>query len=78
MYNDNYSKNLNNPHLICLKSIGSPYLLYRTQINNVNYCFLIDKKIKDGYKFPKIFLVHYRFNEETFKGTLFEVEFFIR
>ena len=27
MYNENYSKNLNNPHLVCLKSIGSPYLL---------------------------------------------------
>ena len=74
IYNDNYSKNLNNPHLVCLKSIGSPYFLFCTQINDVNYCFLIDKKIKDGYKFPKIFLVHYRFNHEIFNGTLFEVE----
>jgi len=74
IYNDNYSKNLNNPHLVCLKSIGSPYFLYCTQINDVNYCFLIDKKIKDGYKFPKIFLVHYRFESEIFNGTLFETE----
>lgn len=74
IYNDNYSKNLNNPHLVCLKTIGSPYFLYCTQINDVNYCFLIDKKIKDGYKFPKIFLVHYRFNSEIFNGTLFETE----
>ena len=43
------------------KKYWFPYLLYCTQINDVNYCFLIDKKIKDGYKFPKIFLVHYRF-----------------
>ena len=56
------------------KSLGSPYLLYCTQINDVNYCFLIDKKIKDGYKHPKIFLVHYRFNNDIFKGTLFETE----
>ena len=49
IYNDNFKKNLNNPHLICLKSIGSPYFLFCTQINGVNYCFLIDKKIKDGY-----------------------------
>ena len=41
LYNENFSKNLNNPHLVCLKSIGSPYLLYCTQINDVNYCFLI-------------------------------------
>ena len=74
MYNENYSKNLNNPHLVCLKSLGSPYLLYCTQINDVNYCFLIDKKVKDGYKHPKIFLVHYRFNNDIFKGTLFETE----
>ena len=74
IYNDNYSNNLNNPHLVCLKSIGSPYFLFCTQINDTNYCFLIDKKIKDGYKFPKIFLVHYRFNPEIFNGTLFETE----
>ena len=74
LYNDNFSRNLNNPHLVCLKTIGSPYYLFCTQINNVNYCFLIDKKIKDGYKFPKIFLVHYRFDPKIFNGTLFEVE----
>jgi len=74
IYNENYKNNLNNAHLVCLKSIGSPYFLFCTQINDVNYCFLIDKKIKDGYKFPKIFLVHYRFNSEIFNGTLFEVE----
>ena len=34
--------------LHCLKSIGSPYYLFCTQINDVNYCFLIDKKVKDG------------------------------
>ena len=74
MYNSQFQKNFNNPHLLCLKTIGSPYLLYCTQINDVNYCFLIDKKIKDGYSYPKIFLVHYRFNDDIFNGTLFETE----
>ena len=74
MFNQQFLKNFNNPHILCLKTIGSPYLLYCTQINDVNYCFLIDKKIKDGYDYPKIFLVHYRFNEEIFNGTLFETE----
>jgi len=74
IYNNQYEKNLNNPHIICLKTTGSPYLLFCTQINDVNYSFLIDKKVKDGYDYPKIFLVHYRFNNELFKGTLFEVE----
>ena len=72
MFNQQYLTNFNNPHILCLKTIGSPYLLYCTQINDVNYCFLIDKKIKEGYDYPKIFLVHYRFNEEIFNGTLFE------
>ena len=74
IYNDQYNKNLNNPHVICLKSSGTPYLLFLTQINNINYCFLIDKKIKDGYEYPKIFVVHYRFDPALFNGTLFEVE----
>ena len=74
IYNEQYKKNLNNPHLICLKSSGTPYLLFCTQINDINYCFLIDKKVKDGYEYPKIFIVHYRFSPELFQGTLFETE----
>lgn len=74
IYNSQYSNNLNNPHVICFKTSGTPYLLFCTQINDINYCFLIDKKVKDGYDYPKMFLVHYRFHDELFKGTLFEVE----
>ena len=74
IYNEQYSKNLNNPHVIFLKTSGTPYLLFLTQINDSNYCFLIDKKVKDGYEYPKIFVVHYRFNDELFNGTLFETE----
>lgn len=74
IYNEKFANNLNNPHIICFKSSGTPYLLFCTQINDTNYCFLIDKKKKDGYEFPKIFIVHYRFDPELFQGTLFEVE----
>ena len=74
IYNEQFSKNLNNPHIVCLKSSGTPYLLFCTQINDTNYCFLIDKKVKDGYEYPKIFIVHYRFDPSLFHGTLFEVE----
>jgi len=74
IYNEKYGNNLNNPHIICLKSSGTPYLLFCTQINDTNYCFLIDKKVKDGYEYPKIFIVHYRFDPHLFKGTLFETE----
>lgn len=80
LYNEQYSRNLNNPHVICLKSSGAPYLLYCTQINGVNYSFLIDKKVKPGYDFPKIFVTPYQFSSENhtgneiYLGTLFEVE----
>ena len=74
VYNEQYSRNLNNPHVICLKSSGTPYLLYCTQINGVNYCLLIDKKIKAGYDYPTIFVTPYKFNSEIFNGTLFETE----
>ena len=59
LFNPQYSNNLNNPHIICLKSSGTPYLLFCTQINDTNYCFLIDKKVKDEYEHPKIFIVHF-------------------
>tara|TARA_Y100000389_G_scaffold201969_1_gene246014 strand:+ start:488 stop:1444 length:957 start_codon:yes stop_codon:yes gene_type:complete len=74
VYNEQYSRNLNNPHIICLKSSGTPYLLYCTQINNVNYCFLIDKKVKVGYDYPKIFVTPYQFDKSVFTGTLIETE----
>ncbi len=74
VFNEQFKKNLNNPHIFCLKSSGTPYLLFCTQINDINYSFLIDKKVKDGYEYPKIFIVHYRFDPELFQGTLFEVE----
>jgi hypothetical protein len=74
VYNEQFKNNLNNPHIFCVKSSGTPYLLFCTQINDTNYCFLIDKKVKDGYEYPKIFIAHYRFNPSLFNGTLFEVE----
>lgn len=74
LYNSNYSSNFKNPHIICLKTIGNPYLLFCTKINNVNYSLLIDKKIKEGYKYPKIFIINYSFDDKLFNGTLFETE----
>jgi hypothetical protein len=74
IYNEAYKNNLNNPHILCLKTFGNPYLMYCTQINNVNYCLLIDKKIKKGHVYPKMYIVLYRFSDDLFKGTLFETE----
>ena len=74
VFNEQFSKNLNNHHIFFLKSSGTPYLLFMSQINEVNYCFFIDKKIKEGYNYPKIFILPYQFSSELYKGTLFECE----
>jgi len=74
IYNEQYSKNLNNPHVFYLKSSGNPYLLFLTQINNTNYCFLIDKKMNEKYDYPKILIVPYNFDSDLYKGTLLECE----
>lgn len=74
VYNTQYTQNLRNPHIVCLKSSGTPYLMFLTQINQTDYCFLIDKKIKEGYSYPKIFSIPYHFHEDLYKGTLFECE----
>jgi len=74
VYNEQYAENLSNPHVLCIKSSGAPYLLFLTQLNDINYCFLIDKNKKKEYDYPKIFVIPYQFNSELYNGTLFETE----
>ena len=74
VFNEQFSKNLKNPHIFFLKSSGTPYLLFCNQVNGVNYSFLIDKKIKEGYDYPKIFILPYEFDISIYKGSLFECE----
>ena len=63
-----------NIHLLSTKTVGNPYYLYLTNINNINYCFYIDKKISSGHKYPRIISVKYRFNDSLFSDTLFDGE----
>lgn len=63
-----------NPHLISLKTCGANYYLFMTCINEINYCFFIDKKIKNGYSYPRIIIVNYNFSKDIFKDTLVEGE----
>jgi len=74
LFNVRFAKNLNNPHVVCIKTTGAPYFMYCTRINDIGYTFLIDKKIKEGYDFPKIFVLPYRFNKDIYSGTLLETE----
>ena len=62
-------------HIITPYTNGNPYLLYLTKIDGINCCIYIDKKLKDGYTFPKMHCVKYRFNEDLFEqDTIFSGE----
>ena len=63
-----------NPHILSVKSSGSLYYLFLTKINGNNFCFFIDKKIKDGHNYPRIISINYRFDDELFDNTLFDGE----
>ena len=74
LFNARFAKNLNNPHVVCVKTTGAPYFLFCTRILEVGYTFLIDKKIKEGYSYPKIFVMPYRFESHIYNGSLLETE----
>lgn len=61
-------------HLISVRSNGNPYLLYLTKYNNANQCIFIDKKIQQGYYYPRMILSKMRFDDILFNGTIFDGE----
>jgi hypothetical protein len=72
---DNFCKNVaSNKHVFVVNSTGNNYLLYLTRHNGNNLCLFIDRKTKQGHKFPRILSVKYKFAEELFQGTLFSGE----
>jgi hypothetical protein len=64
----------NNPHMVCVRSNGNPYFLYLTKINFVNYCIFIDKKIQQGYFFPRMIITNYHFDDKLFNDTILDGE----
>lgn len=72
---DKLFSNLNkNPHLLCVRSNGNPYFLYLTNLNFVNYCIFIDKKIQQGYYYPRMIITHFHFDDTLFTDTVFDGE----
>lgn len=70
-----FNKIIKTPQFVSMKSIGNTYFLYLTQHldqSGRNVCFFVDKKILNGYEYPRIIFVHYRFSEELFSNTLLE------
>jgi hypothetical protein len=73
---DKLIKNINNNlHLICTRTNGNPYFLYLVKINFTNYCIFIDKKIQQGYYYPRMIISHIFFDDILFdKDILFDGE----
>lgn len=62
------------PHLLCLRSNGNPYFLYLTRLNCKDYCIFIDKKIQQGYSYPRMILTHFKFKDDLFDDTILDGE----
>ena len=66
--NPNIIRNVSyHQHILTPYTHGNPYMLYLTKIDNINCALFIDKKLKDGYTYPKIHCVKYRFSEELYE-----------
>lgn len=57
-------------HLIGTISAGNPYILWMTKIDGIQCCLFIDRKLKNGYFYPKIHCVRYRFTDDIFNDTI--------
>ena len=64
----------NKPYFLSVKSLGSLYYLFLTQIEGKNYCIYINRRLKEGHKYPLMVSVMYRFADELFQHTLFDGE----
>lgn len=62
-------------HLLSTFTNGNPYLFWLTKIDDMPHCIFIDRKLKDGYSYPKIHVVNYKFAESLFEtNTIFTGE----
>jgi hypothetical protein len=76
LVNPNILRNISyHQHILTPYTHGNPYMLYLTKVDNINCALFIDKKLKDGYTYPKMHCVKYRFSEELYeKDTIFTGE----
>jgi len=62
-------------HILSTFTNGNPYLFWLTKIDDMPHCVFIDRKLKDGYSYPKIHVVNYKFASGLFeKDTIFTGE----
>ena len=74
-YEDRMCENIQKrPHLLCVRSNGNPYFLCLIKLNFVNYCIFIDKKIQQGYSYPRMIISHFHFDDILFQDTILDGE----
>lgn len=56
---------------VYLKSIGNMYYLFLTKYNYTNVCFLVDTKVAENNRFPKIELLYLGFDDTLYEDTVF-------
>jgi hypothetical protein len=71
---DSKSCIINRPHMLCVRSNGNPYFLCLVKLNFTNYCIFIDKKIQQGYAYPRMIIAHFKFEDCLFTDTIFDGE----
>jgi hypothetical protein len=65
----------NNEHIVSTFTNGNPYLLHLIRIDDTPCCIYIDRKLKNGYSYPKMHCVTYKFDTQLFdKETIFTGE----
>lgn len=63
------------PHMISIKTAGTNYFMLLTYLNDTAVTLFIDRKIKSGYKYPRIISSRLGFDESLYhKGTLIDGE----
>lgn len=60
-----------NKYIMSYITQGNKYFIYLTRFKNENYTLLIDTKIQNNHKLPKILIVQLNFNNELYDNTLF-------
>lgn len=67
------------PHYLSTKTNSSSYFLFFTKFKDDNVSVFIDKKIQNGYLYPRMILTDFEFDDKMFvgtneKGTVFDGE----
>ena len=58
------------PYVACTQSRGNAYLLFLTRIGFQDVAIYVDRKVRPGYRLPRIIIDHVMFDHSLFDGTV--------